>query len=162
MAIFGTIATLEKQACKKKYGKVFEFIKTHDLAAEFEGMNPGDKKTIEIDGKDVKAIFQVYKTKIHSLAKLEGHREYTDVQYIFEGQEIIGVSDLANIAETPDYNAEKDIFFTQAVKQLSHVVLSAGEAAILTPEDLHAPCMMLGEQKVAKKIVFKVKEGYKA
>lgn len=162
MAIFGTVATLEKQACKKKYGKVFEFIKNHDLAAEFAGMNPGDKKTVEIDGKDVKAIFQVYKTKIHSLARLEGHRKYTDVQYIYEGQEIIGCSDLANVSENPEYNEEKDIYFTTAQKQLSHVVLSAGEAAILTPEDLHAPCMMIGEPKVAKKIVFKVKEGYKA
>lgn len=160
MAIFGTIATLEKQACKKKYGKVFEFLKNHDLAAEFAGMNPGDKKTVEIVGKDVKAIFQVYKTKVHALAKLEGHRKYTDVQYIFEGQEIIGCSDLANIIEDPEYNEEKDIYFTHATKQLSHVLLSAGEAAILTPEDLHAPCMMVGEQKVAKKIVFKVKEGY--
>ncbi len=162
MAIFGTVATLEKQACKKKYGKVFDFIKSHDLAAEFAGMNPGDKKTIEIDGQNVKAIFQVYNTKIHSLAKLEGHRNYTDIQYIYEGQEIIGCSDVANIIAEPEYNAEKDIYFTQATKQLSHVVLSAGEAAILTPEDLHAPCMMVGEPKVAKKIVFKVREGYEA
>ncbi len=162
MAIFGTVATLEKQACKKKYGKVFDFIKSHDLAAEFAGMNPCDKKTIEIDGQNVKAIFQVYNTKIHSLAKLEGHRNYTDIQYIYEGQEIIGCSDVANIIAEPEYNAEKDIYFTQATKQLSHVVLSAGEAAILTPEDLHAPCMMVGEPKVAKKIVFKVREGYEA
>ncbi len=157
MAIFGTVATLEAQACNKRYGKVFEFLKNHDLAAEFEGMNPGDKKTVEIDGKDVKAIFQVYKTKVHALAKLEGHRKYADVQYIYEGQEIIGCSDIANIIEEPEYNEEKDIFFTHANKQLSHVVLTAGEAAILEPQDLHAPCMMVGEPKVAKKIVFKVK-----
>ena len=162
MAIFGTVATLEKQACHKKYGKVFDFLKTHDLAAEFSGMNPGDKKTVEIDGSDVKAIFQVYKTKVHSLARLEGHRKFTDIQYIYEGQEIIGCSDLAHIVDEPEYNEEKDIFFTNANKQLSHVVLSAGEAAILTPEDLHAPCMMIGEPKVAKKIVFKVRVGYKS
>lgn len=156
MAIFGTISTLEAQACNKKYGKVFEFLRNHDLAAEFAGMQPGDKKTVVIDD-DNKAIFQVYKTKIHALAKLEGHRKFTDVQYIFEGQEIIGCSDIKNIVEEPEYNEEKDIFFTHATKQLSHVVLSEGEAAILTPEDLHAPCMMVGEQKVAKKIVFKVR-----
>ena len=156
MAIFGTVATLEAQACNKKYGKVFEFIKSHDLASEFAGMNPGDKKTVVID-ENVKAIFQVYKTKVHALAKLEGHRKFADVQYIYEGQEIIGCSDLKNIIEEPEYNEEKDIYFTHATKQLSQVVVSAGEAAILEPQDLHAPCMMVGEQKVAKKIVFKVK-----
>ncbi len=156
MAIFGTVATLEAQGCNKRYGKVFEFIKTHNIAAEFSGMNPGDKKTIVIDENN-KAIFQVYKTKVHTLAKLEGHRQYADVQYIFEGQEIIGCTDLNNVAEEIDYNEEKDIFFTTANKQLSHIVLSKGEAAILEPSDLHAPCMMIGESKIAKKIVFKVK-----
>ncbi|MCQ2204938.1 MAG: YhcH/YjgK/YiaL family protein [Bacteroidales bacterium] len=156
MAIFGKVATLEAQGCNKKYGKVFEFLKNHDLAAEFNGMNPGDKKTVVIDENN-KAIFQVYKTKVHALAKLEGHRKFADVQYIFEGQEIIGCSDIANIIEEPEYNEEKDIFFTNATKQLSHIVLAEGEAAILEPSDLHAPCMMIGEQKVAKKIVFKVK-----
>lgn len=157
MALFGTTETLEKQACSKKYGKVFEFIKTYDLAGTFAGMNPGDKKTVEIDSKNVYAIFQVYKTKLHENAKLEGHRNYADVQYIYDGAEIIGYADIKDIDAEPEYNAEKDIFFCHATKQLSHVILKAGEAAILEPADLHAPCMMIGEQKVAKKIVFKVK-----
>ncbi|MBQ3636066.1 MAG: YhcH/YjgK/YiaL family protein [Bacteroidales bacterium] len=157
MAIFGKAATLEAQACNKKYGKVFDYLKNTDLAAVFAGMNVGDKKTVEIDGKNVYAIFQVYNTKIHANAKLEGHKNYADVQYIYEGQEIIGYTDIANIDAEPEYNAEKDIFFCHAKKQLSHVVVNAGEAAILEPQDLHAPCMMIGEQKVAKKIVFKVK-----
>lgn len=156
MALFGTLSTLEAQGCNKRYGKVFEFIRNHNLAAEFEGMQVGDKKTIVIDDNN-KAIFQVYNTKIHSLAKLEGHRKFADVQYIFDGQEIIGCSDISNIVAEPEYNEEKDIFFTNAQKQLSHIVLGAGEAAILEPSDLHAPCMMIGEPKIAKKIVFKVK-----
>ena len=157
MALFGTTATLEKQACKNKYGKVFDFLKNYDLASAFAGMNPGDKKTVEIDGKNVYAIFQVYKTKLHENAKLEGHRNYADVQYIYEGAEIIGYADLQDIDAEPEYNAEKDIYFCHSNKQLSHVILKAGEAAILEPCDLHAPCMMIGQQQVAKKIGFKVK-----
>ncbi len=157
MAIFGTVEALKAQADNKRYGKVFDFIKNTDLSAVFAGMNVGDKKTIEIDGKNVYAIFQVYNTKIHANARLEGHKAYADVQYIFEGQEIIGYSDYANVDAEPEYNAEKDIYFCLAKKQLSHAVLSAGEGAILEPCDLHAPCMMVGEPKVAKKIVFKVK-----
>ena len=156
MAIFGKVSTLEKQACQKKFGKVFDFIKNTDLKAIFAQVSPGNKKTVEIDGKDVYAIFQEYDTKLHENAKLEGHRNYIDVQYIYEGEEIIGYCDIADIEAEPDYNAEKDIFFCKS-KKLSHVIVGQGEAAILFPEDLHAPCMCIGEPKRAKKIVFKVK-----
>ncbi len=157
MAIFGSAATAEKQACGKRYGKVFEFLKSTDLAKIFAEVSVGNKKTVEIDGKNVYAIFQEYDTKLHENAKLEGHRAYADVQYIYEGSEIIGYCDLKDIKAEPDYNAEKDIFFCQSTK-LSHVVLSAGELAILEPDDLHAPCMCIdNEQKRVKKIVFKVR-----
>lgn len=114
------------------------------------------KKTVEIDGKNVYAIFQEYDTKLHDNAKLEGHRKYADVQFIYEGAEIIGMCDLKDLDGGADYNDEKDIFFCKS-KKLSHVILGAGEGAILYPEDLHAPCMCIGEQKRVKKIVFKVK-----
>lgn len=156
MAIFGKAATIEKQACGKTFGKVFEFLKNTDLAAVFAEVTKENKKTIEIDGKNVFAIFQEYDTKLHENAKLEGHQQYADVQYIFEGEEIIGMCDIADVDGDYEYNAEKDIFFCKS-KKLSHVILGAGEAAILMPEDLHAPCMCIGEPKRAKKIVFKVK-----
>lgn len=156
MAVFGTVATLEAQACQKKYGKVIDFLKNTNLAEIFAEVSPGNKKTVEIDGKNVYAIFQEYDTKLHENAKLEGHRAYADVQYIYEGAEIIGYCDIKDIAAEPEYNAEKDIFFCKSNK-LSHVILGAGEAAILEPADLHAPCMCIGEPKHVKKIVFKVK-----
>ena len=146
MAIFGTVETLGKQACSKKYGKVIEFLQTEDLAKHFAEVTPDKKKTVEIDGKNLFAIFQEYDTKF-----------YADVQYIYEGSEIIGYCDLADVQGEIDYNAEKDIFFCKS-KNLSQVVLSAGQGAVLEPSDLHAPCMRVGGQPAhVKKIVFKVK-----
>ncbi len=156
MAIFGSVATAEKQADKQLYGKVFDFLKTADLAKTFAEVSVGNKKTVEIDGKNVYAIFQEYDTKLHENAKLEGHRAYADVQYIYEGSEIIGICDIRDIKAEPDYNAEKDIFFCQSTK-LSNVELAAGELAILEPQDLHAPCMCIGQPRRVKKIVFKVR-----
>ena len=156
MAIFGSMEALKKQACGKLFGKVFSFLEETDLEAVFAEVTPSAKKTIEIDGKNVYAIFQEYNTKLHENAKLEGHRKYADVQFIYQGSEIIGMSDLKDIEVEPDYNEEKDIFFCKS-RKLSHVILGAGEGAILYPEDLHAPCMCIGEPKTVKKIVFKVK-----
>ncbi len=156
MAIFGSAAAIEKQACSKLYGKVFQFLKETDLAAVFAEVSVGNKKTIEIDGKNVYAIFQEYDSKLPENAKTEGHKVYADVQYIYEGAEKIGIADIKDITAQPEYNAEKDIFFCQTNK-LSLVELSAGEAAILYPEDLHAPCICMGTPSRVKKIVFKVK-----
>lgn len=156
MAIFGTVATLEKQACPKKYGKVIEYLKTADLASVFAKVTPGNNQVVELEGRDVYAIFQTYTTKLHENARLEGHRVYADVQYIYEGEEMIGYCDAQDMIGDADYNAEKDIYFTKADHQ-TNVILRAGDAAVLEPSDLHAPCMMIGDQKPVKKIVFKVK-----
>ncbi len=156
MAVFGSIAALEKQSCTKKFGKVYEFLKNTDIAGTFAQMSKGDKKTVEIEGRDVYAIFQMYDSKLVENAKIEGHRNYIDVQFIYEGSEKIGYCDIKDIAEEPEYNAEKDIFFCKT-KKISHVIVSAGEAAILFPEDLHAPCICIDTPALVKKIVFKVK-----
>lgn len=156
MAIIGTVAIIEKQACGKTFGKVFEFLRTADLNAHFAEVSLENKKVVEIDGKNIYAIFQEYNTKLHENAKPEGHKQYADVQYIFEGEEIIGLCDKTYAEGDYTYNFENDIFFCDT-RKLSHVVLGKGDAAILLPEDLHAPCMCIGEPKRVKKIVFKVK-----
>ncbi|MCF0191547.1 MAG: YhcH/YjgK/YiaL family protein [Marinilabiliaceae bacterium] len=155
MAIFGSVATLAAQGCPKRYGKVFEFLKNEDLDKHFADVAPGKKKEVVVaDG--IKAIFQEYDTKFHQDARLEGHRKYADVQYIHEGGEYIGYCDLNKAEGDIDYSDEKDIFFCKS-SQMSFVYLAKGEAAILEPCDLHAPCTALAEKKHVKKIVFKVK-----
>lgn len=157
MAIFGNVETLSRQSCPQKYGKVFEFLQKEDLAKHFADVTPEKKKTVEIDGKEVFAIFQEYDTKFYADARLEGHRKYADVQYIYEGVETIGFSDLTDLEGDANYSDEKDIFFCNSLN-VSYATLHAGQGAILEPSDLHAPCMRVGGQKShVKKIVFKVK-----
>lgn len=160
MAIFGTISALEKQSCKRTFGKVYEFLRSTDLQSAFAEVAPGKKKTIEIAGKEVYAILSEYDVKTRETAKIEGHREYIDVQYIYQGRECIGYADLAEAEGDIDYNAEKDIYFCQS-RKLSFVQLNEGEGAILFPDDLHAPCIGVQPGEHVKKIVFKVKVGYK-
>ncbi|MBP5365683.1 MAG: YhcH/YjgK/YiaL family protein [Bacteroidales bacterium] len=156
MAIIGSVATLEKQA-DSKYSKVFEYIRNTDHSAVFATIAAGATKTVEIDGKNIFAIYQTNLTKPHDKARLEGHRKYADVQYVVDGQEFIGFSPIENIAAEPDYDEAKDIFFCDSQKKMSQLLVSEGEAVILEPSDLHAPCIMVGEPKPVKKIVFKVK-----
>lgn len=157
MAIFGTLSTLERQADGSKFALVFDFLKTTNLAEVFATLAEGEKKRIAIEGDRVFAIFQEYATKPASEAVAEGHRAYIDVQYIHEGEERIGYADLSEMEGTAEYAEESDIFFTKT-HRLSLVSLSAGEGAIFTPDDLHAPCLASeGGSGRVKKIVFKVK-----
>lgn len=156
MAIIGSLATLETQ-CGGKYKKVLDYLRNADMAGIFASLELGGKKTVEIDGKNIFAIYQTYKTKTHDTARIEGHRQYADVQYIFEGQEIIGYTSIENIDGEPNYDEAKDIFFCNSQKKISHFVVSEGEAVVLEPNDLHAPCMMIDKSETVKKIVFKVK-----
>lgn len=156
MATFGTTEALAKQSCRRTFGAVFDWLRAADLPALFAQVSPGNKKTIEIEGREVYAILSEYDVKTREAAKIEGHREYIDVQYIYEGREQIGYADLREALGAIDYDAEKDIYFCQA-RKLSLVQLDAGEGAILYPDDLHAPCIGVQPGEHVKKIVFKVK-----
>ncbi len=156
MAIFGSLRTLESQARDDKFVKVFNFLRSADLDGIFAKVTPECKEVVEIDGKDVFAIFQTYEAKPLAEARPEAHRKYIDVQYIHDGVERIGYADIEDISGPADYDEESDIFFT-AASRLSFVELGAGQGAVFFPSDLHAPCLeATGGRGQVRKIVFKV------
>ncbi len=140
MAIFGTLQTLERQADPKKFGAALNFLKSYNLSSVFDNLSNGEKKIVEIDGKKVYAIFQKYDTKSLPQARLEGHRKYIDLQFIYKGIEQIGYADIADITGPTDYDPNNDIFFTTALRT-SFISIAPSQAAIFTPDDLHAPCI---------------------
>jgi biofilm protein TabA len=113
---------------------------------------------IEIDGKKVYALVQSYlgKTEIHQ-PRLEAHRRYIDVQYLVSGKELFGWAPLEAMAESDEYNEEKDVVHGNAAEDaLTLVRLSPGQLAVVFPEDAHAPGLADGTPAPVKKIVVKV------
>ncbi|MFH0790150.1 MAG: YhcH/YjgK/YiaL family protein, partial [Candidatus Omnitrophota bacterium] len=49
----------------------------------------GYVERVDISGRHIYVSHQVYKTKSVKQARFEAHREYIDLQYIWEGQELI-------------------------------------------------------------------------
>ncbi len=112
---------------------------------------------VEIDGDRVFAIIQRYQTLETDAPKFEYHRKYIDVQYLVSGEEIIGWTPSDRITVTEPYNAEKDIAFgTAPAGTWTPVHLQAGQAAVLWPEDGHAPRLAAGKASAVMKIVVKV------
>lgn len=112
---------------------------------------------IEIDGSAVYALVQSYDSIPTDAAKYEAHRKYIDIQYIVSGSEMIGWTQINKLAVTVPYSESKDIWFGSVpASETTPVLLSAGQLAILFPDDAHAPKIAPASPAPVKKIVVKV------
>lgn len=108
-----------------------------------------------IDGDDMYALINDYETRNAGEALPEAHRIYADIQYVFNGRELIGFAPFKNQRVQKEYDKEKDIVFYDA--QVSFQKLEAGMFAIIFPGELHTPGIKDGETGPVRKVVMKVK-----
>lgn len=118
-------------------------------------LQPGQ---VELDGKNVYVMIQTYETRpITPEVRLEGHRDYIDIQYVASGKELMGWAHIDSIQNPTAYNAEKDVCYgTLPANDMSLVQVSEGQAAIFYPEDAHAPKLAASKPAAVVKIVLKV------
>lgn len=135
----------------ERFRKAFDFLKTADLKNLPLGNTP-------IDGEDVYANVQAYTTLPDEEALFESHRAYFDVQYVVEGEERFGYVSREACVPTMEYDAARDLLFYREPEQSGSIVLKAGDFAIVSPEEAHAPRRQTSNGAcVVRKIVIKVK-----
>lgn len=109
---------------------------------------------IELEGDKVFAMIQHYDTKPVAKGMWEAHRKYLDIQYVAEGQELMGYANLGQMT-AGNYDADKDFMMLQG--QGSFVKMVAGTFTILFPEDAHMPQIAVDDQpSPVKKVVIKI------
>jgi len=128
--------------------KSFDYI----MQTNLKELQPGK---YEIDGNNIFALISEYETKSESEGKLEAHRKYIDVQYVIEGEELMGYSPLGNQQVLEPYKEENDIVFYKGEKVF--IKLTEGMFAIFYPEDVHMPGICVEKKSPVKKLVIKVK-----
>ena len=128
--------------------KALSYLKKNDFSKMKDGK-------YEIDGENVYALINRYETKPQNKGVWESHRKYIDVQFVARGMEKIGYSYLKNMEITEEYNEEKDIQFLTGSGD--YLLLKAGTFAILYPQDVHMPGILINEHKSVLKVVIKVK-----
>lgn len=131
-----------------KFRKAYEFLKRTDLDTFPEG-------SVEIDGEDVVANFQFYRTGEE--AEFETHRKYFDIQFMVQGREEFGYAKREELTVKTSYNEETDIVYYERPAYRSCVVLEPGDFVVVAPEDAHQPRCISGEAMDVKKIVVKVR-----
>ena len=130
--------------------RAFAYLKATDFSKLKDGR-------YEIDGKNIYATVSRYQSKPCEECRPEAHRRYADVQYVAQGQELIGwCAFTPALKEAAPYDEEKDVVFFEKLEPESDFVLSEGSYAILTPKDIHRPCCALEEPSPVLKVVVKV------
>jgi YhcH/YjgK/YiaL family protein len=133
--------------------KAFDFLKAVANTDLQDGRIP-------IEGDRVYALVQSYRKAPPSAnggPLLETHRQYIDIQYVASGVEAIGWAPVARLTVIQPYDSSKDAEFGVAPPAaLTLVRLTAGQLAVLWPEDAHAPRLAADQPAQVKKIVVKV------
>lgn len=134
---------------EEKFKKGYEFLRNTDLKALPLGR-------VELDGDDLFASVQEYTTMPAEECRYEAHNRYFDIQYVVEGQELFGYGKREDLMEETPYDEKEDLVFFKEPAQGGAILLKAGDAAVVAPEDAHKPRCMAGEPCRVRKIVVKV------
>lgn len=108
----------------------------------------------EVEGRD---LFYFVQSNVTTPASGlgESHCAYVDIQYVLQGGERMGLAPLTPDATPAKSNPDGDIWFYPI--GTDGVTLSPGMFAILWPQDIHAPNIMMEEPAPCRKVVVKVK-----
>jgi biofilm protein TabA len=110
-----------------------------------------------IHGDQMFALVQTPMTQDWEMGKPEYHARYIDIQYLLEGEELIGYAiSQPDLPKTHDQLSERDIAFVAPIDGESRLLLSPGMYAIFYPGELHKPCRAAADPALIKKVVIKI------
>lgn len=146
--IFDTLNNVDNY---KGLGRVYDALKFLS-ETDFSKIELG---RYELDGDNIFYMVQSYDTD-PSKTVSEAHRKYIDIQFMVEGEEIIGVADISSEKELIEAKEENDVWFYNC--KTEPLTLSAGKYMVLYPNDLHCPGVATnGKALTCRKVVVKVK-----
>lgn len=148
--IFDSLDYVETYDLGDDFEKAFKFLQ--DANADFQDGR------FEIDGDKVFALISSYDTKPMDDADLEVHRKYVDIQFLLQGEELIGYCPLSedlDIAKEFDADADAGMLVPPECG-LTALFMTPGRFAIFFPQDAHMPCIAVGDPAPVKKIVVKI------
>ena len=156
MAIHGTMNDIVKYvAFGRSMRCALEYLERFDPAF-FMDKPPGYSEKIPVRGRDIFAIHQVYATKPARQVRFESHRAYIDLQYVWEGSEVIAIAPLSGLKAVKPYHKKDDVALYEYFPATS-LVMSPGTLAVLFPSDAHAPCLFYKKRGIVSKTVVKVR-----
>ena len=126
------------EALHPRFHQLFEYFRSHNLLQCPLGR-------IALDGDDLYINLVRADLKRAEEQKLEVHRQYIDVHFPLSGEEICGLSRLADLTVESDapFDVEGD-FALYSAPAHNYFTVRPGEFYIVWPEDAHAPIIGSG------------------
>jgi YhcH/YjgK/YiaL family protein len=134
----------------KRWQTAFNLLKT----CVFSNLEPG---RYEVDGSNLYFVINHYFPQEKEQVRFEAHHDYIDIQYVFEGEEYMGLGLIENSTEMIAYDPEKDIAFFE-VSDPVYNKATTERFFIFFPGELHQPGVKTDQNQMVKKIVIKVKK----
>ncbi len=132
----------------KHWDQAFQFLKSANLKELPLGKQ-------ELEGEHVFVIVQEYFGKAKPDALYESHKKYIDIQYVIEGEEIMGLATLDKVTVKEPYNEEKDIAFYD-FDGGDYLKATPENFFLFFPEDVHRPSIATSDSIQIRKIVVKI------
>ena len=109
----------------------------------------------ELKGEKMYISISEYETAPEETKKPEVHRKYIDIQYLFEGEEVIKVAtDLGENKINKEYNETNDIMFYESALDEVSIIMTPGSFAVFYPNDIHTPgCNYKNKSKIRKAVL---------
>lgn len=140
----------EKFAFHPIINKGIEYISQTD----FTTLTPG---RFDIISDKMFCLLQEMHTAPASQMRAESHFKFVDIQFLLQGEELIGVGRGPAAHKVVEDRAEKqDIVFYQDINNESLIRLEPGMFAVFFPQDLHRPCCSNQSQSFIRKAVIKI------
>lgn len=111
----------------------------------------------ELQGKDIYANVQSYRTEANPSDLLEGHMDYIDIQTIITGEEFISFTHLEGLENTIPYDTEKDVAFFRSPEHTAKLHMTPGLFVLLYPQDAHMGKFTVNFDQDIKKVVIKIR-----
>jgi len=141
------------KAHKDQWDKAFNFLKQPHL----DILKPG---RYQLDGDKVFATVSEDPSKYFEKSEWESHRQYSDIQYVIRGKELIGVAPFAALTVREPYNVKRDVIFWNDLGEGYYYEANPQTFFVFFPEDAHRPNILADGYNVVKKIVVKIKTDY--
>ncbi len=132
----------------RHWDQAFHFLKSANLKELPLGKQ-------ELEGEHLFVNVQEYFGKVKSDALYESHKKYIDIQYVIEGEEIIGLTTHDKVKVTEPYDEEKDIAFYE-FDGGDYLKATPEKFFLFFPDDVHRPSITTGDSIQIKKIVVKI------
>lgn len=130
------------------------------IAAFLEAHDPLSltQDEIEIDGRELFVRPSAYQTRPPEEGRFEEHTVYADLQYVVSGAEIMQFAPADVLVPATEYDTRGDIRFFTADRDITDVLVRAGEFVVYFPGEAHRPMCQRGiGPETVRKLVFKIK-----